>query len=824
MADKTSTAIDWIFASRQFDPAWYRDAFPDVAALKMDPALHYRRYGSRMGRAPNAALAADPEQLQALMLPPPAKGRELLTAHEIALSGAHDRAIHYARRHLPPDLAHTLSVLQANRALAQGDMDGWLAHVNGYLGHFGVATLRLGEGPLLMDRLTTDPVQQIADGPLISVIMSAWNAEKTIGYAIRSVLMQTWRNLELLIVDDVSTDSTWEIIQKFANSDSRIRTFRNSVNVGPYVSRNVAVSQARGEWITGHDADDWAHPERIMRQMKFCAEQKTPVSMSGMVRMAENGQFVRLNKTGGFVHDGACRSAFISMLIEATYFHDLLGFWDPVRVGGDSELLGRIEHLRRKPVPALPTLTMFCLDNPEGLTNHPTLGYSETVGVSPHARAYIDAFRTYHKGMDRFTSRIPSRSAPIRYPVPPEMVNAPGVTDLLFKTYQESDVPAEVDIAAEVSIATHLPFTGGSSSSTLDELAFLDQHIRSISLINCPVDNELGFPIYNRFTPWKDRITNWSRLGQLKTKVFICRHPRVIVSHAFRHIAPRIRAEDTFIVVNNSHLRATGEPVYDRGMLISMAKQLNTDSLTFCPISPAIRAELEEYRLQSGDDFVLSETDWTPTFDLSLYRHDPRARMAPPYRIGRHSRDGAEKWHEDPESLRQIFPASGDFRISILGGAARARDILGDLPGNWAVHEFGSLEPYDYLRDLDAFVYFPNTGLVEGFGRTIAEAMLAAVPVILPRSFEPTFGPLPIYAAPEQVAQIVRTLAQDDAARIAYLAEVQEVAIQRFSSSAIARRLAATALDIGPGPQGNGRLALSADALDFKRRIEEAAA
>lgn len=430
MADRTSTAIDWIFSSRQFDPAWYRDAFPDVAALKMDPALHYRRYGSRMGRAPNAALAADPEQLQALMLPPPAPGRELLRAHEIALSGAHDRAIHYARRHLPPDLAHTLSVLQANRALAQGDMEGWLAHVNGYLCHFGVGNLQLREGASLMERLTTAPVTPVTDGPLISIIMPAFNAEKTLAAAARSILDQSWRNLELFIIDDASKDGTWDVMQEIAASDDRVSIHRNKVNVGPYVSKNIALMQAHGEWITGHDADDWAHPQRLENHMNHVLARGGTIraSLARMVRIKPDG-VIGVVPLGEFAFDGVARKASISCLYEKRLLDETLGFWDSVRVGADSEMISRAQIALGEGFQILNQISMICLDMEGSLTNHEVMGV-RTLGQSFHPRSYYrNAWMSFHQTPEALENLYMSFPPQDRnFPAPEELsINSLGI-------------------------------------------------------------------------------------------------------------------------------------------------------------------------------------------------------------------------------------------------------------------------------------------------------------------------------------------------------------------------------------------------------------
>src|SRR5690606_14290896 len=123
------------------------------------------------------------------------------------------------------------------------------------------------------------------------------------------------------------------------------------------------------------------------------------------------------------------------------------------------------------------------------------------------------------------------------------------------------------------------------------------------------------------------------------------------------------------------------------------------------------------------------------TFDLDLYRADPKPSIEPPYCIGRHGRDGPEKWLSDVERLRQAYPATAEFRVRILGGAKKAQEIMGRLPDNWEVIDFGAIEPRAYLRDLDVFVYFPDDKLAEGFGRTVVEAMIAGVPVVLPPRF-----------------------------------------------------------------------------------------
>lgn len=94
------------------------------------------------------------------------------------------------------------------------------------------------------------------ESELCSVIMPAYNSEKYIAKAIESVLSQTYENIELLIVDDCSTDRTKDIIHSYAKLDSRIRLISNEHNIGCAESRNRAIGDSKGDYIAFLDSDD----------------------------------------------------------------------------------------------------------------------------------------------------------------------------------------------------------------------------------------------------------------------------------------------------------------------------------------------------------------------------------------------------------------------------------------------------------------------------------------------------------------------------------------------------------------------------------------
>lgn len=103
--------------------------------------------------------------------------------------------------------------------------------------------------------------------PKISVILSVFNGQKYIRESVQSVLSQDFRDFEFLIVNDASSDETRQILDSF--HDERIRVIHNSVNLGLTRSLNLALSQARAEYVARQDADDLSMPNRFSEQIDF---------------------------------------------------------------------------------------------------------------------------------------------------------------------------------------------------------------------------------------------------------------------------------------------------------------------------------------------------------------------------------------------------------------------------------------------------------------------------------------------------------------------------------------------------------------------------
>lgn len=121
---------------------------------------------------------------------------------------------------------------------------------------------------------------------LVSVIMPAYNAEKTIGRAIESVLQQTYSNWELIIVNDGSTDTTLEVVSKY--KDSRLKVV-NQTNTGLSGARNAGLDSAKGDYITFIDSDDWYEQDFLSQLMMSLTKNRAELCVCGVIFHKQEG-------------------------------------------------------------------------------------------------------------------------------------------------------------------------------------------------------------------------------------------------------------------------------------------------------------------------------------------------------------------------------------------------------------------------------------------------------------------------------------------------------------------------------------------------------
>ncbi len=294
-----------------------------------------------------------------------------------------------------------LNLLYANECL---DIDSlWLRFFNKYLAYHGTQNaISLNPGSASRFHRFCSPAGHHltlqTGGPLVSVIMPVFNASATLHKAAQSILDQTWQNLELILVDDFSQDNSLQIAHDLQNRDARIKVLALHTNRGPYVAKNIGLAVAKGQYLTVHDADDWAFPARIAQQMQPLLQAKgsgLAVTMARTLRCDMNGQFTRFQPIDWVSLDGALRLCFPSPLFERAYFDQKLGAWDSVRIGADAEIFQRIRRFDPGALQILDTPVMLQLDLQDSLTRHEET-HNDERGEAPARQAYRQAWSAWH--------------------------------------------------------------------------------------------------------------------------------------------------------------------------------------------------------------------------------------------------------------------------------------------------------------------------------------------------------------------------------------------------------------------------------------------
>jgi glycosyltransferase involved in cell wall biosynthesis len=134
------------------------------------------------------------------------------------------------------------------------------------------------------------------NSPKVSVVIPVYNTEKYIGEAIEGILNQTYKDFELILVNDCSTDRTLEILKEYQKKDNRIKILTNEKNLKVSATTNRGIKEAKGEYIVKQDADDWSYPDRIEKQVKYMDTHPEVVLSSGNMEMCDENMTVR-NRT-----------------------------------------------------------------------------------------------------------------------------------------------------------------------------------------------------------------------------------------------------------------------------------------------------------------------------------------------------------------------------------------------------------------------------------------------------------------------------------------------------------------------------------------------
>lgn len=671
-----------------------------------------------------------------------------------------------------------LYLARANLANSPAEKIGW---INQALALFDMVPLGTGSSdkPTVYDGLYTryqgvqGKISQHPKQPKVTIIIPAYNAADGIQTALDSVLAQTWTNLEVIVADDCSTDGTVQIANAYVQQDPRVQVISNATNSGAYTARNEALAIATGTFVTINDADDWSHPEKIAAQAcHLLAQTEVIANTSQQARATEALMFYRRGKPGEYLF-----ANMSSLMFRREPVMEQLGFWGSVRFGADGEFKKRLKRVfGEEAVVDLQTGPYsFQRQSESSLTGSEAFGYH---GFFMGARKeYAESYTAYHRSGQSLKYAYPQETRP--YPVPEPML--PNREKLHGKRRH-----------FDVIIASEFRLLGGTNMSNIEEIKAQKQRGMKTGLIQMA---RYDLQSVKEINPKVRELIDGETVQmlvygeQISCDVLIIRHPPVL--QEWQQYIPDVKADHVRVIINQPPKReysGQGKRLYDIPRCANHVEKYFGKRGRWYPIGPSIREALTKHHSEELRAIQLDSADWVNIIDVEAWRRKQRPANKHIV-IGRHARDQYVKWPAERDTLLTIYPDAPDYKIHILGGAKVPKNILGQLPVNWEVHEFGDIDPKDFLAGLDVFVYYTHPDWIEAFGRVIFEAMAAAVPVIIPPSYRALFGEAAIYAEPEEVQTKIAELMQDAEAYTLQVEKARQFVENHFGYAQHIKRL-----------------------------------
>ncbi|MFV0244966.1 MAG: FkbM family methyltransferase [Qingshengfaniella sp.] len=696
--------------------------------------------------------------------------------------GDFEKAIHYAEHGLKVKKDGNFHCALANAFFAKGASTGTdaarLEQVNQMYRDAGLAPVTFadpGKG-FTFGNFRAAPVARVEDGPLISVLVPVYNASAFLETAITSLLAQSWDNLEIIAVDDASSDDSWAKLERLSAGDPRLRIFRNDSNLGAYPTRNRALAEAKGEIITVHDSDDWSHPQMLEVQAKaLLSNPELKITFSAMVRVRHDMTFTLRPERNNleYVH-----RSYPSLMLRRDHLA-ALDRWDGISANADDELVQRARaawgHEALKDI--LPdTPLSFFLRHDQSLTEQKgTHLKSLSFGIR---REYAQqaAFWRNQLSSGELASGQPmvrsDRKTP--FPIP---------TGLAPKTWRRDPV-------YDIVLISDLGLLGGTRRCNESYIEAASALGMRVGLFHWPrYDLRLTeiAPEYRKLS-YRPNVDILVPEDVIECDTVLIHHPPILNYRI--DAVPQITAERVGILVNQlpMQLRSKAPHYYFPDQVDALCQELFGHAPSWIPISPLSRRVLRDI-----GGYRLTDADWHPPLGYALpaTRAPARTDIGAPRRLvlGRHSRDHWTKWPGTEAEIKAAYCAECDVDVRLMGGVKGPRKILGDIPSNWRSFEFDQIPVSDFLSELDFFLHFVHDDYIEEFGRNIMEAMAQGIPVILPAVFSETFGDAATYCTPAEVEATIRKLWADPDAYRAQVARGYAFVERTSGQAAVAERL-----------------------------------
>ncbi|HET9516527.1 MAG TPA: glycosyltransferase [Actinoplanes sp.] len=588
------------------------------------------------------------------------------------------------------------------------------------------------------DRLVAGKVTRIETGPLISVIVTAYRPDDGLITAVRSILAQSWSNLEVLVVDDASPAEFDAVLDRCLGLDPRVRLVRPAVNGGTYRARNAGLDAARGEFVTFQDSDDFSHPRRLELQVQPLLNTEAVVATTADgVSVTDD---LLLTRPG--VRSGRFNPS--SLMLRRIAVRQRIGYFDQVRKAADSEFIGRlraafgptaVHHLDSAPL-SLIRLSQNSLSRSE----------IRAFWMHPGRVAYSSAYLRWHERIAAGTVHPYRPAEPVERPfaAPAHLQRAGGT-------------PAE-PARFDVVLATDWTAADGPQQSMLDELAALHRRGLRVGVLQF----EAYLPVQRRRRPLNPAVqdlinaavvTHVQPTDVADVALLMIRCPAALQFASAEPSALRIRR--VVVLADQAPNGADGTARrYAPAGVTAVVRRLFGVPPLWCPQDTEVRDAL----LRHLDASQLSAFDLPGAIDTGRWTATRQAVGARRAVIGRDLRDSVATANAERDALLRAMPRGPRMDVRLRGGPHTPRSILDKvgLPAGWLVYGHDDVDARAFLHQLDFYADFPDDNTVEAFGRATLEALAVGCVVLLPHRFAETYGDAAVYCAPDEVTGVAR--------------------------------------------------------------------
>lgn len=706
-------------------------------------------------------------------------------AHLRLLGGDPDGAREIADdARLRADLAAAVVADSLHPRLAPAaDPVAWAAAFNAALHSDALAPIlppEHGRAPSL-DEMRVEHRPPVRRPERVTVLMSAFRRGPTLLTAVRSVLAQTWTELELLVIDDASGPGPageWErVLREAEGLDPRVTVIRKAVNGGTYRARNTALRLATGDFAIVIDSDDWWHPQTL--------ELLVAPLLTYPGLMATRAQGVRLTPDLMLSRVGyrPRKPSAPTVLYRLPEVLGRMGFYDPTRKGADNEHAKRMEAAFGVDVLDIrETTTLLRGDGATLSSDEFANGWRH-----PARHAYKSLYGAWHAEIaGGRTSPFLDPDAERPYPEPGRwarevhpLLQAPRSLDLVLAGDWRRFGGPQRSMVAELDAALEAGLTVGVMH--LEALRFMDRR-------DCDLAPELVALVR------AGRVQLVLPDDDLDVGVLLVRYPPVLQYPP--RLDRRVRARHVLVMANQAPVEADGsDPRYVVRDVTERAEELFGRPVSWVPQSPTIR------RLLLEQDPTVPLVDWDNPGILppDTPRLRPVRAVGEPVVIGRHSRDDRIKFPPDWEQMVAGYTFPRGHEVRILGGARVLRQLreaashhrseMPELPDGWWVMEYGAEPVPEFLAELDFYLYLDHPDSHEAFGRSLLEAAASGVLTIAHPKHRPTFGDALDYAEPGEAQALVERYVADPQAYADRVERTLAAVHERFSATAFVTRV-----------------------------------